>query len=51
MKICSDIGCNDGSLLDFFKEKGCKTVGIDPTDVVKDSKHKSYQCILIKEQL
>ena len=26
-----DIGCNDGSLLDFFKEKGAKTYGIEPT--------------------
>ena len=26
-----DIGCNDGSLLDIFKEKGAKTYGIDPT--------------------
>lgn len=25
-----DIGCNDGTQLDFFKEKGWKTYGIDP---------------------
>ena len=25
-KLVLDIGCNDGSLLDFFKEKGCNTV-------------------------
>ena len=56
-KFALDIGCNDGSLLDFFKEKGCKTVGIDPTDAVKDSKHKSYQmyfdkrtALMIKEE-
>ena len=36
-----DIGCNDGSLLDFFNEKGCFTFGIDPTAAVKDSKHNS----------
>ena len=43
--------------MDFFKEKGCKTVGIDPTDAVKDSKHKSYQmyfdkrtALMIKEE-
>jgi hypothetical protein len=34
-----DIGCNDGSLLDIFKTKGCKTFGIEPTDAAKDSDH------------
>ena len=26
-----DIGCNDGSLLDFFREKGALTFGIEPS--------------------
>lgn len=26
-----DIGCNDGSLLDFFKAKGALTFGVEPT--------------------
>jgi len=30
-KVVCDIGCNDGTLLNFFKEKGCKTSGIEPT--------------------
>ena len=38
-KVVLDIGCNDGSLLDFFKIKGCKTVGIEPTDAALESKH------------
>ena len=38
-KIVLDIGCNDGSLLDFFKIKGCKTVGVEPTGAALDSKH------------
>jgi hypothetical protein len=38
-KTVLDIGCNDGSLLDFFKIKGCKTIGIEPTDAALDSKH------------
>ena len=42
-KIALDIGCNDGSLLDFFKKKGCKTIGIEPTNAIKDSKHNSFQ--------
>ena len=42
-KVALDIGCNDGSLLDFFKKKGCRTIGIDPTNAIKDSKHDSLQ--------
>ena len=38
-KVILDIGCNDGSLLDFFKIKGCKTVGIEPTGAALESKH------------
>ena len=38
-KVVLDIGCNDGSLLDFFKIKGCKTVGIEPTGSALESKH------------
>jgi hypothetical protein len=39
-KNCLDIGCNDGSLLDFFKKKGCKTLGVEPTGAAKECKHK-----------
>ena len=30
-KLVCDIGCNDGTLLNFFKEKKCDTCGIEPT--------------------
>ena len=33
-----DIGCNDGSLLNFFKKEKCITYGIEPTDAFKDAK-------------
>lgn len=33
-----DIGCNDGSLLNFFKEEGAITFGIDPTGAAKEAK-------------
>jgi hypothetical protein len=39
-KNCLDIGCNDGSLLNFFKNKGCKTLGVEPTGAAKECKHK-----------
>jgi SAM-dependent methyltransferase len=42
-KLVLDIGCNDGSLLNFFKKKGCRTIGIDPTDAAKDSIHPTIQ--------
>ena len=37
-KTVLDVGCNDGSLLNFFREKGCKTVGVEPTGAYKDVK-------------
>jgi len=37
-----DIGCNDGSLLDFFKNSGAITIGIEPTDAYKDAKEKGH---------
>ena len=38
-KTVLDIGCNDGSLLNFFKKKGCKTIGVEPTRAALDSQH------------
>lgn len=36
--IILDVGCNDGSLLGKFKVKmDCLTVGVDPTDAIKES--------------
>ncbi len=40
-KLVLDVGCNDGSLLNFFEEKGCSTVGIEPTGAALDSRHKT----------
>ncbi len=37
-----DVGCNDGSLLDYFKKKGSKTYGIEPTGAYKDAQKKSH---------
>jgi hypothetical protein len=42
-KVVLDIGCNDGSLLDFFKEKGAVTIGIEPTDASKDANLKGHK--------
>ncbi|MDC3116895.1 class I SAM-dependent methyltransferase [Alphaproteobacteria bacterium] len=41
-----DIGCNDGSLLNFFHEKGFSTVGVEPTNAAIDAvknKHRVYK--------
>ncbi len=37
-----DIGCNDGSLLDIFREKGAVTIGIEPTGACKDAEKKGH---------
>jgi SAM-dependent methyltransferase len=36
-KTVLDIGCNDGSLLGFFRDQGAKTVGIEPTGAYIDA--------------
>lgn len=51
-KTVLDIGCNDGSLLSFFRNKGCITVGIEPTGACSDAKkngHKAYNTYLSLE--
>lgn len=47
-KIVLDIGCNDGSLLDFFHKKGCKTFGVEPTDAALESQHKTFNMFFDK---
>jgi SAM-dependent methyltransferase len=37
-----DIGCNDGSLLDFFYKKGAITIGIEPTGAYADARQKGH---------
>ncbi len=32
-----DIGCNDGSLLSIYKQRGAKTVGVEPTAAAVDA--------------
>lgn len=32
-----DIGCNDGSLLTFFRQEGAITYGLEPTDAYQDA--------------
>jgi len=47
-----DIGCNDGSLLNFFAAKGCKTFGIEPTGASADARqngHTVYNDFLSEE--
>jgi SAM-dependent methyltransferase len=41
-KTVLDVGCNDGSLLNFFRQKGAKTVGIEPTDAAADASEQGH---------
>ena len=42
-KVVLDIGCNDGSLLDFFRKKKCTTIGIEPTNAYIEAKRKGHE--------
>ncbi|HSW83089.1 MAG TPA: class I SAM-dependent methyltransferase [Usitatibacter sp.] len=44
-KLVLDVGCNDGSLLDFFRKKGARTVGIEPTDAYRDALGKGHDIV------
>jgi len=48
-KTVLDVGCNDGSLLDIFSSKGCRTIGVEPTKAALDSKHKTLNCFFDKD--
>ena len=37
-----DIGCNDGTLLNFFKQKGAQTFGVEPSDAIKRAKNNGH---------
>ena len=45
-----DIGCNDGSLLDFFAKENAITFGIEPTQAIQDcsSKHQTMNAFFDK---
>ena len=42
-KTVLDIGCNDGSLLDFFRLQGAKTIGVEPTGAGEDAAKKGHK--------
>ena len=45
-----DIGCNDGSLLNFFKKQGAITIGVEPTNACKNiKKHIIFNDFFSKE--
>ena len=41
-KTVLDVGCNDGSLLGFFREQGAKTLGIEPTGAFEDAAERGH---------
>jgi hypothetical protein len=40
-----DIGCNDGTLLDLFRESGALTFGIEPTSAAVDAEKKGHRIV------
>jgi hypothetical protein len=41
-KTVLDIGCNDGSLLGFFRDKGARTIGVEPTGAAEDARQAGH---------
>lgn len=41
-KTVLDVGCSDGSLLDFFHERGAITIGIEPTNACSEAAQKGH---------
>jgi SAM-dependent methyltransferase len=44
-KVVLDIGCNDGSLLSFFRQKGALTFGIEPTAAAQEASQREHDVI------
>lgn len=44
-KLVLDVGCNDGSLLSFFRAKGARTIGVDPTSAAADAKAAGHDVV------
>tara|TARA_B100000768_G_C11283483_1_gene380260 strand:- start:2169 stop:3398 length:1230 start_codon:yes stop_codon:yes gene_type:complete len=44
-KLVLDIGCNDGSLLGYFRDKGANTLGIEPTGACEDAVKNGHDAI------
>lgn len=42
-KLVCDIGCNDGSLLSFFRDRQAITAGIEPTGACDDARANGHQ--------
>jgi len=45
-----DVGCNDGSLLSIFAERGAKTFGIEPTGAAADASASGHAVVLSRQQ-
>ena len=41
-QLVLDVGCNDGSLLSFFRGKGAKTIGVEPTGAFRDAERQGH---------
>ncbi len=44
-KLVCDVGCNDGSLLGFFKQSGARCCGIEPTGAAADAQAAGHHII------
>ena len=45
-----DIACNDGTQLDYFKDEGFKTYGVDPAENLHKLSSKNHEVLLLLVQ-
>lgn len=42
-KTIVDVGCNDGSLLNYFRDSGCSTIGVEPSSACFDAEKNGHE--------
>lgn len=44
-QLVVDIGCNDGTLLSYFRERGMRVAGVEPTDIANYARQEGIETV------